>query len=279
MPGMISPVGARGNGPASGLPGETVSADDVYEAPSSSSLVGMGATDTERVTEDESKGKTLKATCERCSRETNHRVLKSVETYESSEDYDIHEGGSFQIIECAGCGWISFRQMWWSSEVREQVDDLEGPPIENFLLFPPRRKGIRWLEHEHYLPPTIRQLYKEKMYALTNDQPILTGIAIRALVEAVCSHYGATARGLKARVEELAAKGKLSEDQKQSLHGCRCLGNDAAHEANVPTDEELEIANDIADGLLKAAFIHPFLRERLPKDKPPKAKPPKVPSP
>ena len=110
------------------------------------------------------------------------------------------------------------------------------------------------------------------MYALTNDQPILTGIAIRALVEAVCEHYGATARELKARVNELAEKGKLSHDQRDSLHGCRCLGNEAAHEAKVPTDEELEIANDIADGLLKAAFIHPRLRERLPEDKPRKPK-------
>jgi hypothetical protein len=80
---------------------------------------------------------------------------------------------------------------------------------------------------------------------------------------------------LKARVNELKEQGKLSDDQRDSLHGCRCLGNEAAHEAKVPTDEELEIANDIADGLLKAAFIHPHLRLRLPKDRPPKPRPKK----
>ncbi len=101
---------------------------------------------------------------------------------------------------------------------------------------------------------------------------VLAGIAIRALVETVCAHYGATAPNLKAKVDELVGKGKLSDDQRNSLHGCRCLGNEAAHEAKVSTDEELEIANDIADGLLKAAFIHPHLRLRLPKDGPPKPK-------
>src|SRR6186713_2336971 len=89
-------------------------------------LVPMAATEAERVTEDESKGQTRKAACERCSRETNHTVLKSIEAYDSSEEYDMHRGASFQIIECAGCGWISFRQMWWSSEVREQIDGPEG---------------------------------------------------------------------------------------------------------------------------------------------------------
>jgi hypothetical protein len=223
----------------------------------------VGATETERVEKDESLGQTARATCERCSRETEHGVLTSIETYDSSERYDMHQGGSFQIVQCAGCRWISFRQTWWSSEVCGE----DGKPTENVLLFPPRRQGVRWLEHEHYLPPTIRQLYKEKMYALVNNQPVLSGIAIRALVEAVCAHYGATASNLKARVNELADKGKLSHDQRDSLHGCRCLGNDAAHEAKVPTDEELEIANDIADSLLKAAFIHPHLRDRLPRDK------------
>jgi hypothetical protein len=240
----------------------------------------MGATKTERVTEDESKGRTMRVACERCSHETNHNVRKSLETHDSGEEYDFHYGGSFQIIECAGCGWISFRQTWWSSENREETEVdgeiLEGNPIENELLFPPRRKGVKWLEHEHLLPATIRQLYREKMYALLNDQPILAGIGIRALVEAVCAHYGATKYQLKDKIDEITAKGKLSEDQKNSLHGCRCLGNDAAHKSKAPTSEELEIANDIADSLLRAAFIHPHLRSQLPQDAP---RPPKQPKP
>ena len=172
----------------------------------------------------------------------------------------------------------SFRQTWSDSEICEEAEDedgtpLRGAPIVNELLFPPRRNGIRGLRHEHYLPPTIRQIYKEKMYALLGNQPILSGIAIRALVEAVCAHYRATGSNLKKRIDDLAEKRKISHEQRDSLHRCRCLGNEAAHEAKVPGDDELEIANDIADSLLEAAFVHPILRERLPIDDPPTTPP------
>jgi len=214
--------------------------------------------------ENESKGVEYWLACERCSNETKHIVRQSIDTHDASPDGDIHVNNSFQIVECAGCRWLSFRHSWTSSEDVEYYDDGYGQAIDHVHVFPARLARSKPLEHDYYLPPGVKGIYVEAHLALRNAQPILAGIGIRALIEAVCAHKGANQPTLEKRIDGLVTLGVLTKEAAKILHGTRLLGNKAAHEVRPPTDDELMAAMQVAHNLLDSVYIIPKIAECLP---------------
>jgi hypothetical protein len=99
---------------------------------------------------------------------------------------------------------------------------------------------------------------------MSNNQPVLAGIGIRALVEAVCAEEKANGRTLEKRIDDLAAKNVLTVTAAATLHRTRVFGNAAAHEVAPPNDEQLEAAMEVAEQLLMNIYILPAIGERLP---------------
>jgi len=60
--------------------------------------------------------------------------------------------------------------------------------------------------------------------------PVLAGVGLRALIEAVCRDQGINGGNLEALIGGLATNGILSKAQADILHTHRFLGNAAAHE-------------------------------------------------
>ena len=139
------------------------------------------ATRGETQEENRYKGREHWLACQRCVGETRHVVRGSVDTMESDDDIDVRVWNSFQVVECAGCGWLSFRHQYGSSE----NEDNEKPLA---MLYPARLAGEKPLEHANHLPPQVRRIYEEAHAAMRSQLDILAAIGIRALVEAVCSH-------------------------------------------------------------------------------------------
>jgi len=101
--------------------------------------------------------------------------------------------------------------------------------------------------------------------AIGNDQPVLAGIGIRAIIETVCKERSAKGKDLKEKIDDLANLGVVTKDGAKILHSLRFMGNDAAHEVKAHTNEELITAIDVAEYTLKGVYILPKLADKLPK--------------
>jgi hypothetical protein len=108
-------------------------------------------------------------------------------------------------------------------------------------------------------------VYSETRTALANDQPVLAGIGIRAIVETVCKDQSAAGNNLMEKIDDLARKGVVTPDGAKILHSLRFMGNDAAHEVKAHAEADLMTALDVVEYLLKGVYILPRLAAKLPK--------------
>lgn len=150
-------------------------------------------------------------------------------------------------------GWVS------------DPDTGEMEPLVRETLYPPRVKERKPLTHLYYLPPNVASLYKETISALSNGSPVLAGIGVRALVEAVCKEREATGRTLEKQIDDLVEQGVLTSAGAGILHILRFMGNDAAHEAKPHKEEELLTALDVVENLLNSVYLIPGKAGSLPK--------------
>jgi hypothetical protein len=201
-------------------------------------------------------GEKLLVPCTKCTSETKHLVWTSIEergsepmgggnTYDWSADY--------QIIQCLGCETVSFRKE--SSNSEDTEPDFETIYTEQ--LYPSRTNNWRLLDDLYCLPSTLQRIYQETVLALNNDQPVLSGIGIRAIIETVSREEGAKGRSLKHKIDGLVEKGKLTTEGAAILHKIRNLGNGAAHESKAPKANELKLAMKVVEHLIEAVYILP----------------------
>jgi hypothetical protein len=203
--------------------------------------------------------------CSKCDGETIHRVLVSTNTSETNRYTEETYIGDYEIVQCQGCKTISFRKCLWIPG-NVDINDLgEYEGIEDEELYPGRIVGRRKLANSQDLPLKIIIIYGETYMALCNKLPVLTGIGIRTLVEAVCSDKNITGTNLKSKIDSLVSVGLLTKDGAEILHSLRIMGNYAAHEVKPHTEEELNIALDIVEHLLEGVYLLPNKATKLPK--------------
>lgn len=132
---------------------------------------------------------------------------------------------SYFTLQCCGCGTVSFELETTSSE--DWTFDSSGRQVcdPKSSYFPPRVEGRRELAHAHYIPGPVRQIYDETLIAIGSSQPVLAGIGLRAIVEAVCKEKAVDGRDLAKRINELAATRAITEDAAKILDKLRFMGN------------------------------------------------------
>ncbi|MEW6613013.1 MAG: DUF4145 domain-containing protein [Pseudomonadota bacterium] len=212
------------------------------------------------------KAKKVKVLCVTCKHSTNHEVLFSNDSHDSTEDGDIDFWSSDQVIRCCGCDEVSFRK---TSTCTEDIDYETGQLVVTEYLYPNRAEGRIPMEGYENFPATTRRIYSETLKALNQNAFILSAIGLRALIESICVEQKTKAKNLEKKIDELAASGLLSTKQAEYLHAHRFMGNAAAHEMVAPKATELIGALDIAETLLKTIYILPELADSIK----PKAKP------
>lgn len=214
---------------------------------------------------NKNKGKFYKLACRNCNAITNHKVLTSVVSNWDLGEVDVQGRDEFEVVECLGCDWLSFRLASTNSEgnnsYNEETGEMEYETDEK--LYPSRIAGRKEIESSYLLPPETLKIYKETHNALCSKLRILAGIGIRALVESVCREKGADGSSLENKIDDLVNKGLLTRENAKALHATRLLGNKLAHEIIDSKDEELEIAMDIVENLLGNVYIIPEKAKRL----------------
>ena len=204
--------------------------------------------------------------CGKCGKVTCHRALTLVATSDESPDGDIQVWDDFLTVQCGGCRTVGFCVQSYCSEGREwnPRTNQEELSITN-RVYPNRIAGRSELEHSQLLPYGTYRIYEETRTAISNDQPVLAGIGIRAIVETICKDRKAKGKDLKEQIDDLAAIGIITKDGATILHSLRFMGNSAAHEVKAHSQDELVTALDVAEYSLKGVYILPKLADKLPK--------------
>ena len=214
---------------------------------------------------DQAKGERWRLPCGSCNAATYHVVEASIDL-EGEVPGLFYYWKSYQVIQCLGCGRYSFREVESNSEdliVDPQTGEQELAKHE--VLFPPRVAGRAPIRRLVGVPSEVRIIYSETHKALLGGQPILAGVGLRSLVEAVCRHKNAKGRTLQKSIDSLVDLGVLTRDGAVILHALRNLGNAAAHEAEAYSETDLSTALDVVEHLLQSVYIIPRKAARLQK--------------
>jgi hypothetical protein len=210
--------------------------------------------------------KKLLVACEKCKRQTNHKVLASADL---SGEHDLYNGdeyywsSKYQIIQCLGCDSISFRKADENSidaPIQIGPDEWEDNIYEE--LYPNRNVGRVPFKDVQLLPNDLERIYAETLKAMNGDQPVLSGIGIRALIETTVKERNAKGGVLQDQINDLVTQGVLTKDGADILHKLRTLGNKAAHEVKPHSNDQLSLAMDVIEHLLQGVYILPYHAKR-----------------
>ncbi len=197
------------------------------------------------------KLETVWSECILCARKTEHTIC-----YKESESPEHYNATTyFMFVKCRGCGTRSYREEYHDWEAMNT--DWEGNIIadEASHVYPPVLLGRRQISNTHCLPDAVRKIYVETYSAVAGGNFTLSGMGLRATVEAICNHQGIKGNDLAKRISKLRISGILGKKDVDRLHGIRFLGNDAAHEIKTAKAETVLLALDIIEHALRSLYI------------------------
>lgn len=226
------------------------------------------------------KGSVVLLLCVECSNYTKHEVVSSCDVVgdveSPEEDYSAHWEESYQIVRCRGCENISFRH--W-----EKYSGTETEPTDDGIterLYPQRDIGALRAHLLLNTPIPLRRIYGESISAYNSDCLILCAAGLRALVEGICADQkikdGQVEKRksdgtvkiirtstLDGKIAGLAEKGVLTTDAAMILHTHRYLGNEAVHQLDRPSKQELQLATEIVEHVLEQLYEIPYKATQL----------------
>lgn len=206
------------------------------------------------------KSEVVKAYCRKCKQITNHEIITDYNlngTLLTGYNHTIDWWMEFQIISCKGCESVSFRKTEANSDELGLNYDNEYGIVENIDIYPNPIEGREQLKDSYLFPTNLRNIYIETLKSINSNQPILTGIGIRAIVESVCQDKNTSGNNLYDKINDLVNQGVLTKDGADILHKLRTMGNEAAHDIKPHRIDLLNLAMDVIDHLLLGVYILP----------------------
>lgn len=192
--------------------------------------------------------------CTECDGDKNHKRLYS-KTAKSKYTKTVEE---FCVVECLGCNTVSFLLL-------VQVSKRSKPIHFNYPDDVPGSREVIFMYEEYVrkLPKTIRKLYEELLSAFNENATVLSGMGLRALVEAVCIDQSIAGRNLQTKIKGLYDQGWISKSELPILDNLRLIGNDSAHRIKSWPMRKLEFALGIINHILISIYILPKIDLKL----------------
>lgn len=213
---------------------------------------------------EDSTENNVKIVCKECANETSHSIIA---TYIEKGDEACGGGHSYQwtnrneIIQCLGCESVSFRIVSDNSEDwdHDYDSDPQEPDViyhKTYKYYPSRFAGMQEVD-VHMLPDKIRGIYQETILAIENEQSILSGIGVRALIETICKDQNVSGKNLFEKLDSLHSNSIVTTEGLKALHKLRVLGNESAHEVKAHSKEVLILAFEVIKHMLEGTYILP----------------------
>ncbi len=209
----------------------------------------------------------MKSLCEICKTYTNQKVLGDKKVYFYDDALPgWEEEHIYQIIECGGCENVSFRHLYTDS-ITKNHSQSEGLDPYTQILYPKRTKDTIDIKTLLNTPVNIVNIYRETIDAFNNNQTILCSGGIRAIIEGICKDKGIksgeitdkggkkrNSTGLEGKIEGLVSERFLTKSNAETLHDLRFMGNEALHELESPTKNELKLAIEIIESTINNIY-------------------------
>ncbi len=199
-----------------------------------------------------SKQDIVRSQCASCQQGTKHEV-RCIHEIKGDEDYSFL--AQYMVVECRGCGKVSFRYHHHDYEQAFPISDDEWDVPQEVETYPKVLLSHRELDGIHRVPELVSTVYEETLTAIREGAGILAGMGLRGTIEAICNEQHITGRTLETRISKLATQGLISQKDSERLHAIRFLGNDAAHEITKPTKKQIAAALKIIDHLIVSVYI------------------------
>lgn len=190
--------------------------------------------------------------CRSCKRNTKQTSL--IEKHVSGGP-DYHEETIYFLLECNGCGTVSFRKEYHDYETYYQVGEDEYTHEISSETFPHYIKDHVAIESQHELPSIVRSIYAESLLAIQERAFTLAGLGLRATIEAICNDKNILGKNLLVRISAMHKSGMISKSDSERLHAIRFMGNDAAHEIKKAKEQSVLIALKIIEHVLLSIYI------------------------
>lgn len=197
----------------------------------------------------------MKDYCPNCSVQTNHEIL-FIKKIQSTSEEDFDWSLSFQTIQCRGCENIQFKKVIWDeSMVSWDHHNQDQFTYTEQIYYPPNINGHRKLQNYYHIPEKIRIVYNESLEALKCKCYLLTGVGLRAVIEAICLEQNIVGRNLEVKINNLTKNKLITEKDSHRLHSVRFLGNDSVHEMEVPKETKIKMALNIVEHLINNLYL------------------------
>lgn len=226
--------------------------------------------------DDQKKNQKIKIRCNKCATDTAHRI---VHNYQVNGEELFGYGDfiawvdDYQILECNGCGEITFKHYEWFSEYEEPEDPGSGGKE---YLYPPRKTDQVEIEIYENFPHKLSLIYGETINCFNGSLYLLCAAGLRALIEGLCSELGISdgpiiedgvpvgrSKKLVGKINGLVERGHLTIKNADSLHELRFLGNNSMHDLDKPRRDHLVIAIKLIKHVLESIYNIPKLNESL----------------
>jgi hypothetical protein len=170
------------------------------------------------------------------------------------------EDAEYRIVECAGCGGISFAIA--SGNEPNILFDAYDEEREEYLQYYPSplsRRRPAWSlvdlwagEPTGELAPLADEIYK----AVAGQQYRLALMGVRALLEqAMILKVGDHAR-FDRNLDAFFEKGFISKVQREATEKILDAGHASTHRMYTPTEGDLDTVLTIAEGIFESIFVH-----------------------
>jgi len=192
--------------------------------------------------------------CNPCGGMRNHHLRAEHKDFRSVEDEQnsFYWERRYQVLECAGCGEVSFCYRKYFSEWEWTPDD-DGWSEK---LFPPRysRPIPQWLTE---LEDVLRSVLEQTYQALYADMLILAVFGARTAIDIVITKIIGDVGGFTDKLKRMVDEKHISESEKKLFDAVVEAGSAAAHRGYMPNGKILGKVIDILEVIITHKIIHP----------------------
>lgn len=205
----------------------------------------------------------LKGHCPDCGPNRFADVVGHHEVKWEEDDLGIWAETQYRILKCRGCTRVYFQiDDMFSEEVDYHIDPRTGkeepyiPHKISHFPAPTKRDPPEWAMELDIKDSILGSLFGDIYGALNAELRVPAAIATRTAFDRASELLGVDpALSFAEKLDALTAKGKISADERKTLHVLTDAGSAAAHRGWKPKPRELETMVTIIESFLHRTII------------------------